>query len=85
MSMQAAQVAPFAKLFWIWIGLLTSVFVFWRLRRIWLKRHPPMDIEIKYSRRLAKRLRDRQAMRLKHRKTPKSRHRHMQSKEADRG
>ena len=30
MSMQAAQVAPFAKLFWIWIGLLTSVFVFWR-------------------------------------------------------
>ena len=42
MSMQAAQVALFAKLFWIWIGLLISVFVFWRLRRIWLKRHPPM-------------------------------------------
>ncbi len=34
MSMQAAQVALFAKLFWIWIGLLISVFVFWRLRRI---------------------------------------------------
>jgi hypothetical protein len=32
MSMQAAQVALFAKLFWIWIGLLISVFVFWRLR-----------------------------------------------------
>lgn len=85
MSMQAAQVALFAKLFWIWIGLLISVFVFWRLRRIWLKRHPPMDIKIKYSRRLAKRLRDRQAMRFKHRKTPKSRCRHMQSKEADSG
>lgn len=27
MSMQAAQVALFAKLFWIWIGLLISVFV----------------------------------------------------------
>ena len=65
MSMQAAQVALFAKLFWIWI--------------------PPMAVRVKYSRRLAKRLRDRQAMRLKHRKTPKSRHRHMQSKEADRG
>ena len=73
MSMQAAQVALFAKLFWIWIGLLISVFVFWRLRRIWLKRHPPMAVRVKYSRRLAKRLRDRQAMRLKHRKTPKSR------------
>ena len=85
MSMQAAQVALFAKLFWIWIGLLTSVFVFWRLRRIWLKRHPPMAVRVKYSRRLTKRLRDRQAMRLKYRKTPKSRHRQMQSKEADRG
>ena len=72
MSMQAAQVALFAKLFWIWIGLLTSVFVFWRLRRIWHKRHPPMAVRVKYSRRLAKRLRDRQAMRLKHRKTPKN-------------
>ena len=41
MSMQAAQVALFAKLFWIWIGLLISVFVFWRLRRIWLKRQVP--------------------------------------------
>ncbi|WP_238385780.1 hypothetical protein, partial [Acidovorax sp. SD340] len=61
MSMQAAQVVLFAKLFWIWIGLLTSVFVFWRLRRIWLKRHPPMAVRVKYSRRLAKRLRDRQA------------------------
>ena len=55
MSMQAAQVALFAKLFWIWIGLLISVFVFWRLRRIWLKRHPPMAVRVKYSRRLAKR------------------------------
>lgn len=54
MSMQAAQVALFAKLFWIWIGLLISVFVFWRLRRIWLKRHPPMAVRVKYSRRLAK-------------------------------
>lgn len=44
MSMQAAQVALFAKLFWIWIGLLTSVYVFWRLRRTWLKRHPSMDV-----------------------------------------
>lgn len=85
MSMQVAQVALFAKLFWIWIGLLTSVFVFWRLRRIWLKRHPPLDVRLKYSRRLAKRLRDRQAMRLKYRKAPKSRHRQMQSKETDRG
>ena len=85
MSMQAAQVALFAKLFWIWISLLVSVFVFWRLRHMWLKRHPPMDVRTKYSRRLAKRLRDRQAMRLKYRNTPKSRHRQMQSKEADRG
>lgn len=62
MSMQAAQVALFAKLFWIWIGLLTSVFVFWALLRIWLKRHPPMAVKVKYSRRLAKRLRDRKRL-----------------------
>ena len=78
MSMQAAQVALFAKLFWIWIGLLISVFVFWRLRHIWLKRHPPMEIRTKYSRRLAKRLRERQAVRLKCRTTgkPQNRRRH---------
>ena len=43
MSMQAAQVALFAKLFWIWIGLLISVFVFWRLHvlpAVW-ERHDP--------------------------------------------
>ena len=75
MSMQAAQGALFAKLFWIWISLLVSVFVFWRLRHMWLKRHPPMDVRTKYSRRLAKRLRDRQITRLKCRTTGKPRHR----------
>lgn len=73
MSMLVAQTGPFAKLFWIWIGLLTSVFVFWGLRHMWLKRHPPIDAQAKYSRRLAKRLRDRQAMRLKCRCTGKPR------------
>ena len=83
--MEPAHVGLFARQLGIWMGLLISVFVFWRLRRIWLKRHPPMAVRVKYSRRLAKRLRDRQAMRLKYRNTPKSRHRQMQSKEADRG
>ena len=32
MSLQVAQGGLFAKLFWIWISLLISVFVFWRLR-----------------------------------------------------
>lgn len=50
MSMQAAQGGLFAKLFWIWISLLVSVFVFWRLRHMWLKRHPPMDVRTKLNR-----------------------------------
>ncbi|RYH65509.1 MAG: hypothetical protein EON54_05700 [Alcaligenaceae bacterium] len=65
MSTQVAHGGPFDKLFWIWLGLLTSVFVFWRLRGWWLKRRPrpAMEVKTKYSRRLAKRLRVRQAMR----------------------
>jgi len=45
---------------------------------MWLKRHPPMEIRTKYSRRLAKRLRERQAVRLKCRTTgkPQNRRRH---------
>lgn len=78
MSMPAAEGGLFAKLFWIWIGLLISVFVFWRLRHMWLKRHPPMEMRTTYSRRLAKRLRERQAVRLKCRTTgkPQNRRRH---------
>ena len=78
MSMQAAQGGLSTKLFWIWIGLLISGFVFWRLRHMWLKRHPTMEIRTKYSRRLAKRLRERQALRFKCRttETPRNRRRH---------
>ncbi|PJI96518.1 hypothetical protein CLU85_1266 [Acidovorax sp. 69] len=76
MSMPADQGGLFAKLFWIWIGLLTSVFVFWRLRHMWLKRHPPIDGKAKYSRRLAKRLREQQSMRTKRPTTRKPRRRH---------
>lgn len=65
MSLQVVQDGLFAKLFWIWISLLISVFVFWRLRHLWLKFHPSLDVRTKYSRRLAKRLRERQARRLK--------------------
>lgn len=76
MSLQVAQDGLFAKLFWIWISLLISVFVFWRLRHLWLKLHPPLDVRTKYSRRLTKRLRDRQALRLKCRTPRKPRPRH---------
>lgn len=37
MSMQPAQDGLFTKLFWIWIGLLISVLVFWSLRHLLLK------------------------------------------------
>lgn len=76
MAAPMTQLGLFAKLFWIWIGLLTSALGFWRLRRVWLKRHPPMDLRTKYSRSLARRLRDRQAMRLKCQRTKKARNRH---------
>ena len=53
MSMQAAQVALFAKLFWIWIGLLISVFVFWRLMCFLQSGKgttlPPQDLRMKRS------------------------------------
>lgn len=64
----SSQVYPdelFTKLFWIWISLLISVFVFWRLRHLWLKYHPPQEDKTKYSQRLSKRLRVRRAPRLK--------------------
>lgn len=64
MSSQVAQEELSIKLLWIWISLLISMFVFWRLRHLWLKCHPPLDVRTKYSRRLSKRLKDRQAMRL---------------------
>lgn len=76
MSLQGIQDSLFAKLFWIWIGLLISVFVFWGLRHLWLKFHPPLEVRPKYSRRLAERLRNRQATRLKCRPPRKPRHRH---------
>jgi hypothetical protein len=54
-----------AKLTWIWVGLLLCIFVFWKLRQVWLKHHRPLDKRAKYTQRLAKRLRERQASRLK--------------------
>ncbi|PTT41095.1 hypothetical protein DBR23_06765 [Acidovorax sp. HMWF018] len=48
-----------AKLIWIWISLIATVLTFWRLRHIWLKRHPERNKSLKYSQRLAKRMRDR--------------------------
>lgn len=77
MSMQVAHGGPFDKLFWIWLGLLTSVFMFWRLRGWWLKRRPrpPIGVKTKYSRRLVKRLRDRPAKRTRCQGIPKLRHR----------
>ncbi len=64
----SSQVSPdelFTKLFWIWISLLISVFVFWRVRHFWLKYHPPKEDKTKYSKRLSKRLRVRREPRLK--------------------
>jgi len=58
MSSQVAQGELFIKLLWIWISLLISMFVIWRLRHLWLKCHPPLDVPTKYSRRLSKRLKD---------------------------
>ena len=48
-----------AKLIWIWISLIATVLTFWRLRHIWLKRHPERNKSLKYSQRLAQRMRDR--------------------------
>lgn len=48
-----------AKLIWIWISLIATVLTFWRLRHIWLKRHPERNKSLKYSQRLANRMRDR--------------------------
>lgn len=78
MSMQPVQDGLFTKLFWIWIGLLISVLVFWSLRHLWLKYHPPLEVRTKYSRRLAKRLRETQALRFQSRspKRPRSRDHH---------
>lgn len=78
MSMQPVQDGLFTKLFWIWIGLLISVLVFWSLRHLWLKYHPPLEVRTKHSRRLAKRLRENQALRLQSRspKRPRSRDHH---------
>ena len=71
--MQPVQDGLHTKLFWIWIGWLISVLVFWSLRNLWLKYRPPLDMQTKYSRRLAKRLRDRQALRLRSKPPKKSR------------
>ncbi|OYY25893.1 MAG: hypothetical protein B7X79_07050 [Acidovorax sp. 17-64-282] len=78
MSMQPVQDGLFTKLFWIWIGLLISVLVFWSLRHLWLKYHPPLEVRTKHSRRLAKRLRENQALRFQSRspKRPRSRDHH---------
>lgn len=45
-----------AKLIWIWISLIVTVLTFWRVRHIWLKRHPERNKNLKYSQRLAKRM-----------------------------
>ena len=78
MSMQPVQDGLFTKLFWIWIGLLISVLVFWSLRHLLLKYHPPLEERTKYSQRLANRLRERQALRLPSRppKKPRSHDHH---------
>lgn len=75
MSSQASPDQLFTKLFWIWISLLICVFVFWRLRHLWLKNHPSQDVKTTYSRRLSKRLRVHRALRLKVKKSRKPCHR----------
>ena len=62
-----------AKLTWIWLALLLCAFVFWKLRQAWLKHHRPPSEGTKYTRRLAKRLRERQASRLKSKPSRSSR------------
>ncbi len=57
-----------AKLIWIWIRLIATVLTFWRVRRIWLKRHPERTKGIKYSQRLANRMRDRRLTQLRARR-----------------
>ena len=48
------------------------------LRHLWLKYHPPLEVRTKHSRRLAKRLRENQALRFQSRspKRPRSRDHH---------
>lgn len=46
-----------AKLTWIWVGLLLCIFVFWKLRQVWLRHHQPLDKGAKYTQRLARRAR----------------------------
>ena len=47
------------KLVWIWISFLITALAFWRVRSLWIRRHPEPNKRIKYTTRLAKRLRDR--------------------------
>lgn len=56
-----------AKLIWIWISLIATVLTFWRVRHMWLKRHPERNKSIKYSQRLAKRMRDRRLVQMRSR------------------
>nr|WP_296336202.1 hypothetical protein [uncultured Acidovorax sp.] len=53
------------QLIWIWISLIVTVLTFWRVRHIWLKRHPERNKNLKYSQRLAKRMRDRRLAQLR--------------------
>lgn len=60
-----------AKLFALWISLLITVLAFWRVRTLWIRLHPERKKHLKYSARLAKRLKDRRKvlMEARHSKT----------------
>jgi len=56
-----------AKLVWIWISFLITVLTFWRVRSLWIRCRPERNKRIKYTTRLAKRLKDRRRMQMKSR------------------
>lgn len=61
------------KLVWVMVGMLVAAFVVWQLRRLWLHFHPEKDKRIKFSRRLARRLRNQRLAELENRPRQKSR------------
>jgi hypothetical protein len=63
MPLHAVHGEVASVLFWVWIGLIATAFAFWGLRHLWLQIRPPVDRRTSYSRRLAQRFRERQALR----------------------
>lgn len=53
-----------AKLVWLWLGFVITVLAFWRVRTLWIRHHPEREKPMKYSVRLAKRLKERKRVQM---------------------